>query len=1039
MPFSVTRDLWLVLKARDEAQGAMRAFSRDIRMVGDSVAEANLRASRSAIQNEMATRRLASAVQIAALRQGQQTAQTHGAIQAIENETRSFLLASQERINGIDKEIRSMHTERSVMEENRVTAQRLASVYTGLAQTTAALGTISLAASVIGAAGLKSLVDVAVEYQKQSSLTRTQVDKFASSLEDIEAIGLRIADSIGVPFEEIQPALFDIFSSMEVGAKDAERLLGIFSKAAVAGQTNIKNASTATIGILNAFQLPLSAINHLMDVQFQLVKEGIGSYDEWSQRIGLVTPSAVRFGQSVDMMAAALAASTRMGISAARSATAVSRAMDAMSNPKAVDALKDLGIQSYTAAGKFRPMVDIMEDFRTKLMKMPNEKRIAAILDVFKGAGGTVEARRFLQNMLLTPGNLELFRNILGGMANASGSFEKAYGIMADTTATKSQLLANKWQEVKIAAGKALIPTFMNIVNFLSKIFDWFNKLSPATQAWISKALAIGVALAGAAGIMFLFASAILAIGAAVAVVGAGFVIFMALGAAVVIALAGLAGAFIYLWNKSETFRNAIKDLGLQFKDFYDTYVYPTAKAIGDAWDKYVVPAFTALWKVIKEKILPIILDLAKFFTGRFLDNLKVIGNILKNVLVWSFQILGKIITDYVIPGLKKLNGFYHAHEGTIKKIVGWLMIFVRWLGIVVAIVVGVLASALFVAFVGGILAAGTAIAGLIWWIVKVVEWFTAVVKWCKEKIPQGFNTFVEAGKRKWHEFESDVRSIFIGIGLFFSRKWHEIVDSVIEFATNIRDSIVGAFTDAKDGASGAWNDFTAWISKKWSEFTTFVSTTFTSVRDYVINKFKDIKDGIVKVWNEIGDWLSEKWRQIGDWFYKNFIKPIEDGVGKVKAVIDKIKGFFEGLVEKMKDYGTRIIDMLVDGIEKSKYKLTGIMEKVGQAIQDHLPHSPAKKGPLSGRGNPFYAGQKIVTQLAFGIVSKSDAINAAMSAMTRNTMNMTGGLSSTPVSTYGGRTGNNSGMTQNITINTQNVTPRRHAAELGYLLAARS
>ena len=252
MPFSATKDLWLVLKARDEGSRAMRSFSRDIRMVGDSVRQANLQAARSALQQQLAMQRLTGA-------------------------TQADIIATQRRLGQVDKDIHSMRIARAAMEENRVSAQRLGTALTGAAATMTAVGTGMLIAGGLGTAGLKSLISSAMEYQKQSSLTRTQVDKFAVSLGAIEDIGLRIANKIGVAFRDIQPALFDIFSSMEVGAADAEKLLETFSKAAVAGQTSIQSASRATIGILNAFQLPLTSLNHLMDLQFQLVQEGIGT------------------------------------------------------------------------------------------------------------------------------------------------------------------------------------------------------------------------------------------------------------------------------------------------------------------------------------------------------------------------------------------------------------------------------------------------------------------------------------------------------------------------------------------------------------------------------------------------------------------------------------------------------------------------------------------------------------------------------------------------------------------------------------------
>lgn len=1090
MPFSATRDLWLVLKARDEATGAMRAFSRDIRMVGDSVKEANLRAARSALQNEMATKRLSSAYQIGILRQGQQTAATQGAIKAIEADTRASLLTSQKRINSIDKEISAMHNQRAAMEENRVSSQRLSATFGGLSRATAALGTITVAASAIGVAGLHNLIKTATDYEKQSSLTRTQVDKFASSLQDIEKIGLEVANKIGVPFEQIQPALFDIFSSMEVGAKDAQKLLEIFARAAVAGQTDIQNASKATIGILNAFQLPISAVNHLMDVQFQLVKEGIGTYDEWSQRIGLVTPSAVRFGQSVDMMAAALAASTRMGISAARSATSVSRAMDAMSNPIAVKNLKALGIAAYDSSGKFRPMIDILTDFRTKLEKIPNKDRIKAILDVFKGAGGTIEARRFLQNMLLTPGNLELFRNILNGMSKSSGSFEQAYSIMADTTATKSELLANKWQEVKIAAGQALIPTFLKVISFAGKLFDKFNALSPATKAWIVRIVAAGAVLTGLLGILLLIVSGVLAMAAALAVAGTGVLTFIGIFAGVGVAIGAVMTALAILTIKSKGFRDIISDTGGRIRDFWQNDLIPMAKAVKSAWDKYMAPAFNGLSSVIENKVMPMIRELQAFMNSKMLDAIKLTASIIAKVLVSAFKILGGIIKSWIIPLINRLTKFYDDHKETILQIVGVIITIVKYLMVAAAafVIVGTVVAGVFLAAIalaiGALILVGYAI-------VKVVDGAKWLVKWIGTNVPKAWDWLVAKTKSIWNAIASFFVGLWHGIVDFFKSAWQAIVDvftsfmdfvakrwsafwnsdigglvkAVIYFISsilqlgfysilyvvetslkNVHDVFFFIWDGIKAITTAVWDFIFPYLKGTWENISGAAIIVWDLISGIISRVWNQIKEAAILIWTLVTSFVIGKWNALKSiastvWqFISDTIgSKLSDAWTKVQNFVSKVKDFFSTLGHILYDAGKAIIQGLIDGMTAMFNKLGDAASRAAKAIKDHLPFSPAKKGPLSGRGNPYYSGQSIVRQLSAGMLSQMSklALTNAATMVAATSMNMNGGMNSSPVNTNsdtGGSTYN-----QNFTINTHEINPRRHAAELGWLLVGGS
>ena len=65
----------------------------------------------------------------------------------------------------------------------------------------------------------------------------TQVDQVGIHLNDLKKVGLDVGKAVPVAFKEIQPALYDIFSSMDVNLPQAQNMLTNFAKAAVAGNT----------------------------------------------------------------------------------------------------------------------------------------------------------------------------------------------------------------------------------------------------------------------------------------------------------------------------------------------------------------------------------------------------------------------------------------------------------------------------------------------------------------------------------------------------------------------------------------------------------------------------------------------------------------------------------------------------------------------------------------------------------------------------------------------------------------------------------
>ncbi len=93
--------------------------------------------------------------------------------------------------------------------------------------------------------------------------------------------------------------------------------------------------------------------------------------------------------------------------------------------------------------------------------------------------------------------------------------------------------------------------------------------------------------------------------------------------------------------------------------------------------------------------------------------------------------------------------------------------------------------------------------------------------------------------------------------------------------------------------------------------------------------------------------------KAIVDWF-KKLIKPVEDtggaaekmGVRFGKAIANIIVKIVE-LITKVFEFGRKIGDMLANGILSKLGKTKEAIAKHAQIIRDHLPHSPAKTGPL--------------------------------------------------------------------------------------------
>lgn len=724
MPATV-RDILLVIRAKEDATRALGSVSSSMRRASAAADAASARARAAALRAQAQQARIMGA--------------TPATIRNLENQAKAW-----------DKQAEAVG-------RNSAKFQELGQSLQGAGQLLTVAG-IGIAA--VGGTATVSLLratSAAQEWDRQVRLTWTQVDKkYNPTLKQLGDIGIRTANKVAVPFDQMQTALFDIFSSMDVNLKDAESLLTSFSKAAVAGQVSVQDASRATIGLMNTFDVPFKDVNKVLNTQFELVKEGIGDYSEWVKLLGNVSPSARRAGQSMDTMAAALATATRQGMTAARASTSVARAFDAMSNPKTEKNLHQLGIETRKANGQFRPMVDVLADWKKQLDKLPEKDKVKEILDVLKGAGGTIEARRFLQNILQTKNGLKLFQTELQAFAKDKDAFKRGYNEMSNSVEAKSILLKNAWKTLVVTVGHALIPSLLSIIKVGQKVLDWFNKLPAPVKDMIAKAALLASVLLTVGGVLTVIVGGFVAVAGAIAAAGTAILPVIAgmaiIGGLFVGAAAGI-GAFVtaivLAYQKSDNFRKLVKTLWDDIKGVAGVFI-DTGKQIWDAIDKYVLPALGNLWRYVSTNIIPIFQNYADTFRTKVLPVVRAFGDWTAQRLVPAIKRLGDIINNDVIPALDTLKRVYQANKPEIDRVAKAMLILIGiagtqlvaalvgaviWLGNLVKwFAYGAAGTAILASAINGLI--NGAIAGWISALKTVIGWIKELIKWFATLVP---------------------------------------------------------------------------------------------------------------------------------------------------------------------------------------------------------------------------------------------------------------------------------------------------------------
>lgn len=169
-------------------------------------------------------------------------------------------------------------------------------------------------------------------------------------------------------------------------------------------------------------------------------------------------------------------------------------------------------------------------------------------------------------------------------------------------------------------------------------------------------------------------------------------------------------------------------------------------------------------------------------------------------------------------------------------------------------------------------------------------------------------------------------------------------VSSAAEWFSHLVQSTWGLVT-GQEGASQAlyaiWEPVFAWWDSLWAGFLGVADSIFPGLS-------QSLSDG----WADISAWFTNLPQQIADFFSGADQWLVESGQSL-------IGGFIAGIQGMIGDVGSAIDDLM-------------------SGIADFFPHSPAKKGPFSGRGYTTHSGRALVGDFADSISASRARVGAA-------------------------------------------------------------
>ncbi|MFQ4238654.1 phage tail tape measure protein [Clostridioides difficile] len=647
---------------------------------------------------------------------------------------------------------------------------------------------------------------------------------------------------------------------------------------------------------------------------------------------------------------------------------------------RAATAMRKYGIEMKTTKSGSLDLAATIDELRNKLGKLSDTKKVGALGDIVganasSGWAAIVNASESDYNKLkkaITESEEEAKRIADMKMDSLNGQFAK---------------LKNTINDVKISIGEKLGPVTRNfmeniissmpkvgdsVVNFVSNFINNFEKIKNVLQSVIS---IIGGVIAGfmafkALTVISSVISIITKIATASTLIG-GIVGVLGPVGAIVLAIGVLAGAFLFAYQKSETFRYGIKNIGKSISNFlkplnsFIEQIKGKFKELINAL-KPLFAVFSKLSSMIISALSPVIQFLATVFIIKFIYSFNVIVNKVKavvntatgvlqgltSIIKGVFDIVGGIING---DGKQIINGLKSVFEGGIKIVSS------IWKGLVdivtspIQAVVDILDEK-FGKKVEGIKKKWNELKDFLKNLTKAVpkvqpvnlssekssselqtssNGAKAYISSLGQKIGEGIGKI----KDKFGELKISATEVFNNIVSFVGGKATELKDKLLEGIKPAIDTFKGSLSNLKEVFGDSLDSIKEAFGSLKTVFDENIKTPFENLKQKVL----EMKESLKTVFDNLKSSFAELIKALEPTkdFFSNLFKPIkDDGTTKAtKTNMDELKQSTQSVGTSFKELGNAFNQLkeaakpFIDYLKQIKDSLTSTLGDIGGGL----------------------------------------------------------------------------------------------------------
>lgn len=542
---------------------------------------------------------------------------------------------------------------------------------------------------------------------------------------------------------------------------------------------------------------------------------------------------------------------------------------------------------------------------------------------------------------------LQELQREFGGSAEAAGK----------TFPGQLQILGQSMDDIKQKIGNALLPILQNLTNWVSTnvlpafdhFSDWFKTTgAPALQRFATFVQQNATPILAGLGavVLSIVVPAFVAWAAAMIANPVGLII-----TGIALAIGGLVAGFTALYQHNAGFKAFIDGVANGFKQagaWIQANFLPAMQKVGQFIGTYVMPILQQIGNFITSQFQPVWQQLVSLWNGQLMPLFKQLGGALQQMTP-LFQLLGAVLGGLVVTAIGLVVGLI---SGLAKGIAG---------------------------LVSGL---ATAVGGIVQFFTGIAQVIGGIVQFIVDLIHGNFS-----------KLGPDLMGIFQGVVNMFTGMWNTVVgifqgawglisgvvsgfvQGVIGFFTNLYNEIVG-HSIIPDMVNG----IISWIQQLPGKVIGFISGMVTST---------------------IGK-LNEFLRVAIAWalsFVSGIFNNLSQLAGKagtaIASMASTVLGKLGDLAKQALQAGANIVQQIASGILNNITSAIGnAMNAVGNFIQSHLPHSPAKQGPLKTLAE---AGSNIPSEIARGIAAGVPAIQTQLNMMLTPVVQAPLGFSASP------------------------------------------